>query len=583
MRDMQKYTIEKVKQMIEQNENPDNPVNPCLSIVICGQAGQGIQTIEDILSRVIKNSGYNVFATKEYMSRIRGGFNSTEIRISEKPVKAYTDIIDILIPIGNDNLDHLEKKVTDKTLIIGEKISTKHKFIEVPFVKIAKELGNKIYSNVIAAGMVAGILNIEEELMFNYIKKHFSKYGEEIIEKNIEAARKGYEIGSTVNIKISIKKEEAIKDHIIMTGTEAVALGSIGGGCNFISSYPMSPGTGVLTFLAKHCKDFGIIVEQAEDEIGAINMSAGAWCAGGRAMVTTSGGGFALMSEGVSLTGIMEIPMVIHIAQRPGPATGVATRTLQGDLELALYSGHGDFPRIIFAPTGIEDAFYLSARAFNMADKYQVPVFILTDQFLVDSYYNINMDKLRFSSVNIENYFIETDTDYKRYKLTEDGISPRGIFGYGSGLVSYDSHEHDEEGHITEEFDMTVNMQNKRMKKLEAIEKEVIEPELTGSEHYDILLIGWGSTCGAIKEASASLKRDDMAFLCFNQVYPLHKKTDYYIKKAKKLIIIENNLTGQLAKLIRLDTGIEIKNKILKYNGLPFSVEEIVEQIKGII
>ena len=572
--------------MIEQNENPYNPinpVNPCLSIVICGQAGQGIQTIEDILSRVTKNSGYNVFATKEYMSRIRGGFNSTEIRISEKPVKAYSDIIDILIPIGNDNLDHLEKKVTEKTLIIGEKISTKHKFTEVPFVKIASELGNKIYSNVIAAGMAAGILNIEEEMMFDYIRKYFSKYGEEIVKKNIEAAGKGYEIASTVNIKISIKKDDLIKDHIIMTGTEAVALGSIGGGCNFISSYPMSPGTGVLTFLAKHCKDFGIIVEQAEDEIGAINMAAGAWCAGARAMVTTSGGGFALMGEGLSLTGIMEIPVVIHIAQRPGPATGVATRTLQGDLELALYSGHGDFPRIIFSPTGIEDAFYLSARAFNMADKYQVPVLILTDQFLVDSYYNINIDKLRFSDVNIKNYFIETDSNYKRYKLTEDGISPRGIFGHGSGLISYDSHEHDEEGHITEEFDIAVKMQNKRMKKLEAIREEVIEPELTGSENYDILVIGWGSTGGAIKEAIDRLKRYDMAFLCFNQIYPLHKKTEEYIKRAKKVIIIENNLTGQFSKLIKLNTGIEIEDKILKYNGLPFSVEEILKEMTGII
>ncbi|MEQ8187181.1 MAG: 2-oxoacid:acceptor oxidoreductase subunit alpha [Candidatus Eremiobacterota bacterium] len=572
--------------MIEYHKNTGNPinsVNPCLSIVICGQAGQGIQTIEDILSRAAKNSGYNVFATKEYMSRIRGGFNSTEIRISEKPVKAYTDIIDILIPVGNDNLDHLEKKITEKTLIIGEKISTKHKFIEVPFVKIAAELGNKIYSNVIAAGMVAGILNIEEDLMFNYVTKYFSKYGEEIIEKNIEAVKKGYEIASTINIKISIEKNEAIKDHIIMTGTEAVALGAIAGGCNFISSYPMSPGTGVLTFLAKHYKDFGIIIDQAEDEIGAINMSAGAWCAGGRAMVTTSGGGFALMGEGLSLTGIMEIPMVIHIAQRPGPATGLPTRTVQGDLELALYSGHGDFPRIIFSPTGIEDAFYLTSRAFNMADKYQVPIFILTDQFLVDSYYNIDIDKLKFTCVNIENYFIETDSNYKRYKVTENGISPRGIFGHGSGLVSYDSHEHDEKGHITEEFDLTVKMQNKRMKKLKAITEDVIEPVLTGSEHYDILLIGWGSTCGVINEALSVINRNNIAFLSFSQVYPLHKKTEEYIKKAQKVIIIENNLTAQFSKLIKLNTGMEIKHKILKYNGLPFSVEEIVEQIRGII
>jgi 2-oxoglutarate ferredoxin oxidoreductase subunit alpha len=216
-----------------------------------------------------------------------------------------------------------------------------------------------------------------------------------------------------------------------------------------------------------------------------------------------------------------------------------------------------------------------------MADKYQVPVIILTDQFLVDSYYNINMDSLNFS--DIENYFIETDNNYKRYKLTEDGISPRGIFGHGSGPVSYDSHEHDEEGHITEEFELTVKMQNKRMKKLEAIIKDVIEPELTGSINYDILLIGWGSTGGVIKEAMAELNRNDIASLSFSQVYPLHNKTEEYIKKAKHVIIIENNLTSQFGKLIRLNTGIEIKNKILKYNGLPFSVEEIIEKVNNIL
>ena len=563
-----------------------------LSIVLCGQAGQGIQTVEYLLTRIFKLAGYHVFATKEYMSRVRGGINSTEIRVSSGPVCAYVNRIDILIPLNKGAVGHVEKRISPKTIILAEKETiaedfdqTRHKFIDVPFTKKASEIGNKIYSNVVAVGTVTGLFGIELQTVSEYVKKFFSSKADDVVQKNLAAVKEGFNLGvglaDSSKIKFDFNNDADIKNQILVNGAEAVALGAIAGGCNFISSYPMSPSTGVLVFLAKQAKDFGIIAEQAEDEIAAINMAIGAWYAGARAMVTTSGGGFALMTEGLSLAGILESPIVIHLAQRPGPATGLPTRTEQADLELALYAGHGDFPRILLAPGKIQDAFYLTRKAFDLADKYQIPVFILTDQYFVDSYYNTACPDL--SDINIEKHIIKTDADYKRYKLTDDGISPRGIPGYGKGLVAVDSDEHDEAGHITEDLGLRVEMVDKRLKKFELLKDETIPPELVGSEDYKNLIVCWGSTYNVVKEAVKNLGRDDTAFLHFKQVYPLPGQTSDYLKKARRIIIVENNAASQFAKLIKLHTGIEINDRILKYDGLSFYVEELTDKLKDLL
>jgi 2-oxoglutarate ferredoxin oxidoreductase subunit alpha len=432
-----------------------------LSVVLCGQAGQGIQTVEYLLTRIFKLADYNVFATKEYMSRIRGGTNSTEIRISSGAVRASVSRVDILISLDQGAICHVEKRISPQTIILAEKEAigddfdqTRHKFIDVPFTKTASDIGNKIYSNVVAVGTIAGLFGVELQTISEYVKQFFSSKSEDVVHKNLAAAKEGFNLGSGLinssKINIDIRNDLDIKDQVLLNGTEAVALGAIAGGCNFISTYPMSPSTGVLVFLAKRAKDFSIIAEQAEDEIAAMNMAIGAWYAGARAMVTTSGGGFALMTEGLSLAGMLESPIVIHLAQRPGPATGLPTRTEQADLELALYAGHGEFPRIILAPGNIEDGFNLTQKAFNLADKYQVPVFILTDQCYVDSCYNTAFPDL--SNINVEKHIVKTEVDYERYKLTASGISPRGIPGFGQGLVAVDSDEHDEAGHITEDL-----------------------------------------------------------------------------------------------------------------------------------
>jgi|UniRef100_A0A7V3RDH7 2-oxoglutarate ferredoxin oxidoreductase subunit alpha len=558
--------------------------NDEVSIVLCGEAGQGIQTVERFLTRVLKFDGFNVFSTKEYMSRVRGGLNSTEIRVSSSSVRAYVDRIDILVTLKKGSLEHLKKRITGDTLILGEKLNVDdgYAFVEMPFTQIAIEVGDKIFSNTVAVSAIAALLGVSLETIEEYLKKFFVKKGVEVVNKNLLAATKGYELGSGLvksgKMTVNIKRDLSIKDDLIFDGASAIGLGAIAGGCNFISSYPMTPSTGILTFLSEHSKEFGIVAEQAEDEISAINMAIGAWYAGASAMVTTAGGGFALMVEGVSLAGMIESPIVINLGQRPAPATGLPTRTEQGDLLFALYSGHGEFPKIILAPGTLEDAFNLTRKAFYFADKFQVPVFIMSDQYLVDSYYNVkNVDLPKDEP---ERFIVKTSKEYRRYSLTENGISPRGIPGFGDGLVDVDSDEHDESGHITEDLDLRVKMVDKRLKKFDSIRSEIVPPEFIGSKNYETLIVGWGSTYPIIKEAVESLGDKKLAFLSPKELYPFHPDVKKYLEKAKKRIIIENNATAQFAKLVKVETGFDFDQKILKYNGLPFSVEEIVSELK---
>ncbi|MCU0641221.1 MAG: 2-oxoacid:acceptor oxidoreductase subunit alpha [Candidatus Margulisbacteria bacterium] len=526
-----------------------------LSIVICGEAGQGIQTLETVLVKLVKKAGYNVFATKEYMSRVRGGVNSTSLRISARPVDAYVERIDLLFQLGLDLTKHLRRRIG-------------------PLTRVLTEIGN----NMTAVGVVAGILGLDRSVVEEFVSQYFQAKGPEVIGNNLAALRKGYE--ERLDLGIKIVTDPLVKEQIMVNGAEAVALGALAGGCNFIAAYPMTPSTGIFTFLAQQAAAFGLVAEQAEDEIAAINMALGAWYAGARAIVPTSGGGFALMVEGLSLAGMLETPVVISLGMRPGPATGLPTRTEQGDLNFALYAGHGEFPRIILAPGTLAEAFELSARAFNLADQYQVPVIVLTDQYFVDSYYNTG----RFAPAKVAAApaIVKTEADYRRYQLTKDGISPRGIPGYGDGLVGVDSDEHDEAGHITEDLtDVRPRMVEKRVKKLAALQKAAISPTLIGRRDYKTLVVCWGSTRNAVAEALGALKKRDVACLHFSQVYPLHRKSAEYLKKAKKLISVENNATGQFAALVKRETGFEFDRQVNKYDGLPFSVEELVEALNG--
>lgn len=560
-----------------------------VSIVLCGEAGQGIQTVETILVQAVKLGGYNVFSSKEYMSRVRGGENSTQIRVSSKRISAYIDRIDILVAISKGAIDHLKERISENTMIIGDEDTLKdidrQDVIKIPFLKIAKSIGGPIFANIIAAGALSRILNIDPQIFNECINAMFRGKGEKILKGDLKAGEEGYKIGEDLlkpgRIKIDIEKDPKIRNELLLNGIEVFGYGALAGGVKFMSSYPMTPTTALQVFIAHQSKDFDVIFEQAEDEIAGINMSLGASYAGARALVATSGSGFALMTEAVGLSGIIETPIVIYVGQRPGPAVGLPTRTAQEDLDLVLYSGPGETPRAVFAPGNFEDAFYMTQKAFNLADKYQIPVFILSDQYMADIYYNI--PSLVTKDIEIEDYIIKTDERYKRYEITEDGISPRGIPGFGNGLVVVDSDEHDEEGHITEDLNLRSRMVEKRLKKLEGIKRDVVPPELIGPSDYKILVIGWGSTYGPIKETLDNLQGNDIAFLYFKQVYPLHEDTLGYLEKAQKTIIFENNANSQFGNLIKLETGFEIYKKALKYNGMPFSVEEVTDYLKKLM
>ncbi|MCK9170688.1 MAG: 2-oxoacid:acceptor oxidoreductase subunit alpha [Treponema sp.] len=551
------------------------------SVVLSGEAGQGLKTIETLFMKLLRQSGYYAFMTKELMSRVRGGNNTTELRISSGPVYAFTDRIDLLIVLGNKGLRRLEKRVSPDTIITGEQdhlndTNVPCRKIPLPVQESLADLGGTLYANTLVSGLLCALFSCSSGTAYSLINERFAKKGTDIIEKNKAAFDRGMKLAETIPFHAVLKKDKTIaSDFKALSGTEAVGIGALAGGCNFIASYPMSPGTGVLAFMASHADKYGVIAEQAEDELSALNMELGAWYAGARAMVTTSGGGFALMTEALSLAGCIESPAVIHIGQRPGPATGLPTRTEQGDLNLALYAGHGDFPRVIYAPGTLQEGVELVRRAFDTADEFQVPVILLTDQYFLDSEGII--PKIDFTQNHITKHITETAPGYKRYALTPSGISPRGIPGYGKGIVRVDSDEHTEEGLITEDAGVRVAMTDKRMRKLAGLKD--VEPELIGNENYDTLIVGWGSTYGAVCEALERLGRKDIAFAHFAQVYPVPKSAKDMLVRAKRKILVEDNVTGQFGNLIRQELLTDFDARILKYNGMQFSVEELVQKI----
>ena len=556
-----------------------------LSMVFCGEAGQGVQTITGALLHVLKKYGYNVFSCIEYMSRIRGGCNTTEIRITEKKRDAYVRRIDMLFALTHNVVEHLKDRISSKTLIFAEKEKFGDQWsdncIDTPLTKFAVEAGSVGFSNIVAAGVVLGMFGIPLELFTAYLQGKFAVKGEEIARKNVIAAKLGYSFGrdtaATANISLQISLPAGRPERVLMDGSTALGIGAVAAGCNFISSYPMSPGTGLLTFLAARTKEYGIVVDQAEDEIAAINAGLGASFAGARAIVTTSGGGFDLMQEGVSLAGMIETPIVIHIGQRPGPATGLPTRTEQGDLNLALHAGHGDFTRAIFSPGTLAEIIDTTQQAFNLAQQYQIPVFILTDQYLLESLSTIDASSVKRRTV--EAFLIKTTETYQRYAFTDDGISPRGVPGYGEGLVRVDSDEHDENGLITESFEMRRRMVEKRLKRMHSLRETARVPTVIGSlVQAETLVISWGSNRSVLEEALDVIGNKAFAGIHFSQVFPLSPVINSLFEN-KRLFVMENNATGQFADLLSFETGRSISRKILKATGEPFSVEEVVDAL----
>ena len=551
------------------------------NILIGGAAGQGIDTTVSILEKAFKRSGYFVYTVRDFMSRVRGGHNFMVIRFGNEAITSHSSKLDGIIALNEETVDlHLENLKDGGFILCDSNLKGDFDAIRIPMAEKAKELGNPRVSGSISAGAILKLFGVNPEYVDEIIEASIKKA---YVKINQDAARFGYD---SVDAKYPHLGGE-YKDKMLINGNQAVALGAIAAGLKFYSAYPMSPGTPIMEYLSKHGVSTGVVMEQVEDEIAAINMAIGASYAGVRSMTGTSGGGFSLMVEALGLSGIAEIPLVIANVQRPGPATGLPTRTEQSDLKFSIYASHGEFPRMVIALRNHKDAFYQTARAFHIADKYQIPVLILSDQYLADSTSTVEMYDLSEIASNTPIISTEEKADYLRHQITETGISPRRIPGKGNYFVAADSDEHDEAGYITEDADVRVDMVDKRMRKLDGLIRELEEPEFLGDEDCDILLVGWGSTYGPIKEAVKSLNKgsdDKFGALVFGDIYPLPTNLLLeMVDKAKMIINIEQNSTGQLAGLIRETTGILCNNSILKYDGRQISGEEIVDRLQNLL
>ncbi len=566
------------------------------TIKIGGEAGQGIQTIGDSLARVFARCGCHVFIHQDYESRIRGGHNLFQLRMSDRPVSASRERIDIVIALDKPSIDDNEDRLTDTGIILYDSSVLKQRyerlhFLDVPFVELATaEGGNRIMANTVATGAALGLLGIDLHPFLEVIGELMARKGQKTVEENRAAARRGYDYARRHCEGCAFQKMPAGTPNMLIDGNTAIGLGAVLSGCRFYAGYPMTPSTGILTFMASKSEEYGIVVEQAEDEIAAVNMIIGASFAGARSMTATAGGGFALMVEGLSLAAMTETPVVIVVGQRPAPATGFPTRTEQGDLQFVLHAAHGEFPRVVFAPGSPEQALFLTNKAFDLAEKYQIPSFILSDQYVADSqwtYPGFDLAKITYKDYRLRNPGFEGEDGYKRFAFTDSGVSPLAVPGRSRALVVADSDEHDEEGHITEDGELRRRMVQKRLfKKLPLIEAEISPPLFYGDAEAETIVVGWGSTYGVLREAVESLSTQrSIALLHFSEVYPLPltDRFDYLslLKKAKRTVCVENNGTSQFARLMRAETGHNFTATVNKYNGRPFLLEEVIGALHG--
>lgn len=564
-----------------------------LSIRIAGEAGQGMQTVGQALCLIFKNAGFCIFAHQDYMSRIRGGNNFFQLRISSRPIHAPRRSVDIVVALDQGSVALHKKWLTDAGLILLDRkklavAEDEKNFFDVPMYEMAEKIGgSEVFVNSAACGILSALIAVEWSYVEGVLKSVFSDRTDEVIRKNIEVARLGYEYAGKSGRRAFPIKHRRPRGAFVLTGNEAIALGAIRGGCKFYSGYPMTPSTGLMNTVAHFAKKFNIVVEQAEDEIAAINMALGASFAGARAMTATSGGGFALMVEGVSLSGMTETPVVIVEAQRPAPATGLPTRTEQADLDFVIHAGHGEFARVVYAPGTIEEAFYLTVKAFNIAEKYQIPVFIMTDQHLADSCRDISAFDVGAAQVRrhiISRADSKGVTNYKRYALTKSGVSPRAIPSWIEDVVYADSDEHTEEGHITESAQVRTAMVEKRLyRKMAGLRQEIERPTVCNAAGADVVLVGFGSTFGVLKEASEAAKNKKIGFVHLSQVWPFPQdEMGKALSGAGKIITVENNASGQMAGLLRRETGIKVDASILKFDGRPFDLDFLLEEIKKV-
>lgn len=581
---------------------------------IGGEAGFGIKTTGDMFSKTMLRAGYHIFDYVEYPSLIRGGHNVTETRVSSEEVFAQKKNVDILVALNRQTVDLHKNELAPQGAVIYDKDQfsvEKSEFsgkeidlVHVPLLELVKKAGGeKVMENNVALGASLALVGMKLDILFQLIEEEFSRKGREVVKENHAVAEAGYKYVSEhySNIIKSLaldnsraeRRSLSATDRVFVTGNDAVALGAIAAGCKLYVAYPMTPASSILHTLAAFGDKVGMVVRHAEDEIAVINLACGAGYAGVRAMVGTSGGGFSLMTEGLGLVGLTESPLVIVVAQRPGPATGMPTWTGQGDLRFVLHAHQDGFPRIVLAPGDVEEAFELAWKAFNFSEIYQTAVFVLSDKYLSESHKstptfdtkNVKIDRGKLVESE-KNRSEQKDSQYLRYKITEDGIPPRAVPGLKDTLFTANSYEHTEYGLSSEDAKDRIAQVNRRNRKLDTFRSnDLPDPKVYGPENTAVTLVGWGSTKGPVLQAIAELARTDdktsVNYLHINYLWPFPRETvKKTLENAKQVLLLEGNHAAELGGLIRQETGIEIENKYLKYDGRPFYPEDIIQKIK---
>lgn len=571
-----------------------------MTFKIAGAAGQGVESSGAGFAQALAKGGLHIFALQDYMSRIRGGLNFFQVRVHEQPLYCHEDAVHILLPLNLEALETYRDEVVEGGGIIYDEglevdrrsiVNRRRKAMPVPLLEIAKEHGERVMANTAALGAAAGVVGYSYERLADVIRENFRRKGGEVVAANLRVARAAYLYAGeryAADFAWKLAEVPGAPRRMVMSGNQAIALGALAGGCRFISAYPMTPATSIIVWMAKHERQFGVVTKHAEDEIAAICMAIGANFVGARAMTATSGGGFALMAEALGLAGMNEVPLVVVEAQRGGPSTGLPTRTEQSDLLFLLNASHGEFPRLLLAPGTVEECFECGWRAFNLAETYQTPVIILTDQLLAASLRTVEVAAIDFDKVVIDRGKLlggeELDAltePYKRHLFTKDGISPRAVPGHPKAVYATASDEHDEFGHITEDPDNRRRMMHKRMQKQEIARRDIAPPTCYGPGEAPLVLVGWGSTYGVLREVVDRL--DGKARMVhFRDLWPFPAPAAAQALRGGKLVVVENNYNGQFKRLLQSETCIQVDHAVLRYDGRPFSPEDVLAGLKEV-
>ncbi len=566
-----------------------------------GAAGDGSASAGESIAKTLSRHGLEICTYTSYQSAIRGGHNWVQVRASEDKAYSQGDGLDVLIAFNLDTIQMHAPQIspgggliynTDKTPAIDKYVRPDVKKYGLPANQMAQKYGKIPIQNTIMTGALIKVLDLKLDVYASVLETIFGRKLAKVVEMNIEAARQGYDHADAHFQQLGKSLSFSEKRRLMMTGNQALGLGAVAAGCKFYSAYPMTPASSILHWLAAHSSRYGVVVKQAEDELAVVNMAVGAGFAGARAMCGTSGGGFALMTEACGLAGMTETPVVIVESQRAGPSTGLPTKTEQGDLFQVLGAGQGDYPKIVLAPRTAEECFYTAAEAFNLADRYQCPVIILSDLYLSEHYESV--DSLSFNVPIDRGLWADGNGgDYRRYAFTETGISPRAMPGQQGHMFVAGSDEHDEKGDligdvlagIPKYVDLRRKMMEKRMKKMEVALNDMKPPEIWGPENAKITIVGWGSTQGVIREAITILANEGISAnsVQFKYIWPFRaEETETLLKSCNKLLLVEGNYSGQFGRFLRMETGVKIDHRLLKYDGEPFYPSEIVSKAKEV-